>query len=189
MRGLVAVLVVAAIALTLTGCGGGEEKPSATTTAQPAATPPPPPKSDEDVVIDRTPLVEVKFEPFPDSKSSREATGLPAAIMERLESDQPMLLFFFDADQKTADDQRAEIDALLKEYRGTIDLLAYDVGQTIGDGQHDDADTQAISLARALTVDFTPYIVLVDEQGLITWRHRGYVDRAVIERELLRATD
>ena len=188
MRRLVALVVVAAVALTLAGCGGAEEKAETPAASTPAATPPPPPVADAEALDDRTPLVEVKFEPFPTGKS-RETTSLPEAITQRLETDQPMLLFFFDVSQKTADDQRAEIDALLAEYRGTIDLLAYDVGQNIGDGAHDDADAQAISLARALKVDFTPYIVLVDEQGLITWRHRGFVDRGVIERELLRATD
>lgn len=189
MRRLVAVLVVAVIALALTGCGGGKEPAStAAKPPAPAAAPVKPPKGD-DAFVDRTPLAEVKFESFPNPKTSREATGLPAAITERLESDQPMLLFFFDPRQETADDQRAEIDALLKEYRGTIDLLSYDVGQPVADGVHDDADTQAVTLARALQVDFTPYVVLVDEQGIITWRHRGFVDRQVMERELLRATE
>lgn len=191
MRRVVAVFVAVALSLTLAGCGGGDKKSeeSSAETPKPSASAPPAAPSDSESAADRTPLEQVKFERVSEGAKSSESTGLPEAIQQRLDSGQPMLLLFFDKGQKTTDDVRGEVDAVVKQYRGTIDLLAYDIGQDTDDGKHDTEDAEAVTLARGLEVSFTPYIVLVDEQGLITWRYRGYVDRGIIEREVLRATD
>ncbi|MBE0475796.1 MAG: hypothetical protein IBX62_01680 [Coriobacteriia bacterium] len=191
MRRLVVALVVVVFAASLAGCGGGgdaeqAQQPEPGNQAAPA---PPPSAPAGEALIDRTPLEAVLFSRFPSGDGrSMIATDVPEAVTERLEAEQPMLLFFFDKAQKTTDDQRVEIDAVMKSYRGTIDKLSFDVGQDLDDGKHDDTDAQAVALARAVEVSFTPYIVVVDGQGLITWRYRGFVDRGVIEREVLRAT-
>jgi hypothetical protein len=54
----------------------------------------------------------------------------------------------------------------------------------------DPSAVAAIKLARdpAINVSFTPFIVLTDGQGYIIYKHRGLVDKAFLEREMLRAS-
>jgi hypothetical protein len=40
----------------------------------------------------------------------------------------------------------------------------------------------------AIAVTFTPFIVLTDGQGYIIYKHRGLVERKLLEREVLRAS-
>jgi hypothetical protein len=37
-------------------------------------------------------------------------------------------------------------------------------------------------------VTFTPYIVVVDEYGYITWRNRGLIDEVSLRAQIMRAT-
>jgi len=39
-----------------------------------------------------------------------------------------------------------------------------------------------------LKINTTPYIVFVNANGQITYRFAGFVDRGLIEREIMRAT-
>lgn len=204
MRRLVVVALVAALALSLAGCGGGEEEPATGEVAvqtQGGSTPPAAPAAaaaasaaSSDTLSPGEPQ---KFEPFP---SAPEV--VPTVIADRIESGQPMLVFFYDATQKASDDQRAAIDAVLADYRGLIDLVSFDAGKyvstddsgtiSIKPGMEDDPTAQQIARllgADNLDVGYTPYIVFVNDRGYITYRVRGYVDSALLEREVLRATE
>jgi protein-disulfide isomerase len=135
------------------------------------------------VAPDRSPVETPRLVPFP----SKLTTALPAAVQSKLDAGRPMLIFFFDSSEPETTEQRGEIDAVVREYRGLIDLVTFDVkgGAT---GQSTDAAKQAATLATDLGVKATPYIIVVDRNGFITWRWLGFVDRDVIEREVLRAT-
>ena len=112
-----------------------------------------------------------------------------------------MLLFFYDSTQNVTDDQREEIDAVVEENRGLIDLVAYDIGKyttvdsdgdvTVDDGARRTTPSaqQAVSSPAQLGVELTPYIVIVDDQGYIIWQFAGFVDRELLEREVQRATE
>lgn len=201
MRRLVVALVVACMLVTLVGCGGGGEEaaPSGEVTTQTQATPAAPENAgDEDVVIaDASPLEGQVFEPFP-----TDVEVLTSEIAERLDAGQPMIILFFDEAQQTSDDQREEIDAVLKDYRGLIELVAYDVGEfvqvdedgaitVLPDMAEDESARQVARLFSEdyLGITFTPYLVFVDSDGYITYRYRGFVDGKLIEREVLRATE
>ncbi len=193
---VVAVVFAAVMAFSLAGCGGGDEGGEEAAVQEEVVegvVAPTDAESEADVL---SPLPEQEFEPFP-----TDETVIPSAVLDRLETKQPMILFFYDSTQRASDDQREEIDSVISDYRGLIDLVAFDVGKyvkTSEDGKievlpglsDDDTADKAAKLIGSdyLAVDYTPYIVFVDTQAHITFRMRGYNDAVAIEREVLRAT-
>lgn len=194
----IAVFVVALCALFMFGCAPAEEPaaeqpadaapaPAAPAPVDPAAAPTP----------DLSPRPTQAFVPFP-----TDVNLVPQVILDRLETDQPMLIFFFDPAQRTTDDQRAEIEAVMEDYRGVIDLVTFDVGRfvttsesgavTLRPGITEDQSADKVARlmsAENLNVTATPYIIFVDGQGHITHRFQGFVDRTLIDRETSRATN
>jgi thioredoxin-related protein len=95
----------------------------------------------------------------------------------------------------------AEVKAVVEENKGLIDLLVYDVGKYSGvdkDGRitideqqlnEDPKAQESVVLARALGVNFSPYVIIVDDQGYIIYRHSGYVDSGLLERQVQRVTE
>lgn len=183
MRKIVVVLVVALLALALAGCGGGEEAAAPATDAPaadaPVAAAAPPAQS-----TDRSPIESGTPEPFP----AIESTAVPAAIQSKLDAKRPMALYFYDSTLPESKFIRAEIDAVMQENRGLIDLVTFDLGATKGGVATESAQLGA-ALAGDLRVVRPPYIILVDGNGFITWRFMGYVDREIMSREVLRATE
>lgn len=197
MRRLVVLGIVATLALTLTGCGGGGGNQA----AQPAqgegagaegAAPAAPAAPAGPSVTDRSTPESRTFEPFPTGEF------IPKDVSDRIAEKQPMLLFFYDASQKATNDQRGQIDTVLNGNRGLVDLVAYDIGKYSSADGSGTASTQpailkdksigdAVLLARALKVTYTPYIVIVDQQGYVTFRQRGPIDAGLLEPEVLRA--
>jgi len=204
MRSRVAAIVLAAVlvfsAAVLAGCGGGDVEEPQTTTDAAAPAPVPVAPAAEVVPVDRTPEEVAAYEPFPTNPATT-----PQAVIDLIEAKQPMMVLFWDSTQKTSNDEREGIDGktgidkLMSEYRGTIDLVSYDIGRyvkTAPDGSitvaeefsGDTAAQQAVTLATDLGVKFTPYIVIVDGEGYIIARFRGWDEYKNIEREVLRAT-
>lgn len=206
MRRIVVVIVAVLMVFGLVGCGGGGDEAAApegevAVQTQGAATVPAPTgatlTASEASSNTLSPQEAQKFEAFPTDEEA-----LPDVIAQRLESERPMLVLFYDATQKTTDDQRVAVDSVMAEYRGLIDLVSFDVSKyvttdasgvvTPKDAITDDPTARAVATLMGgdhLNVKFTPYIVFVDKQGYITYRVRGYVDSAFIEREVLRATE
>lgn len=199
MSRLIAAILVAMLALAVAGCAPAADQPAEQPPpAQPAPAPATPPAgapaaAETDVL---SPRPGQAFEPFP-----TDDTLVPKEILDRIETEQPMLIFFYDNTQLITNDQRAVIDAVLADYRGLIDLIAFDVGKyvvTDASGKItakpellEDPTTEKVARLISsdnLNVTHTPYIVFVDGQGHITHRYRGYVDESLIEREVLRAT-
>jgi len=199
MRRLVVALLVVVLALTLFGCGGGNEAAdSGSTDSGGGSAPPPAPStaSGDALVPDRSPTETVTY-----AALSEQATGLPSDVQKRLDKKQPMLIYVFDKTQKASAETRAEVDAALKSYRGLIDLVAYDASRYVTT----DAETGAVTVDPKLSADkeaskvvkmleqlkvaSTPTIIIVDSAGTVLWRSRGYTDRQLIEKEILRATD
>lgn len=201
MRRLFVALIAATLAFSLTGCGGGGDEATSgevavqtQSTDVPAA---PAPAPGTATAFNLSGGEVQAFEVFPDSEEI-----VPAVIAQRIAAKKPMLIFFYDSQQKTTDDQRAAIDIVLNDYRGTIDLVSFDAGKyvtidesgtvSVKPGMGDDETAERIARLMAgdnLDVRFTPYLVFVDRQGYITYRYRGYVDESAIEREVLRATE
>lgn len=179
MRRIVAALVVALFALTLVGCGGGEEE---ATTETPAATPPAPAATvAPEVLVDRSANDnDLEPGPFP----SFTTTETPAVFQEKLDRGQPMLILFHDDAQQVTVQTRAEVDAVMNDYRGLIDLVTFDVG---GDA-NDPATLAAVTYAKELSAASTPYLLVVDGGGFITWRSKGYTEQGSLRREVERAT-
>lgn len=191
MRRLVAVLMIALLALVLTGCGGGEE-PAPTEAVPAPVVVAPAPETDDEVtgLSDNMPDV---FEPFPTGST------ITTEVAERIADKQPTLIYFYDSNQYTAGENRKIIDKVLDENRGLVDLVAYDIGEytTIDESgtitvlpefEDDPAAQKAVNMARTLGVTFTPFIVLTDTQGYIIWKYRGFADKDFLEREVQRAT-
>ncbi len=196
MRRTVAVLVVALLVLALVGCGGGAaEEPATTPDAEGAA---PPPSAEEEVAVDLSPPEPQEYVPFPvDSE-----LGVPSAIQSRLDAGQPMIIIFYDDTQKTTDDQEQIVRSVTDAYRGLIDVVSFNLaGYVTQDAQgtisvepgltEDKTAKQVLRLIDAdhLDVRFTPFIIVVDHNGYVTWRYRGISDDKNLEREVLRVTD
>lgn len=187
MRRIVVALVVAAVVLTVAGCGGGggAAEPTDTAAEQPPAQQPPAEPAEPTYMTDRSATEADKTPaPFP----SFVTTETPAVFRDRLDAKRPMIVFFFDPAQGTTNDVRAEIDAVMKEYRGLIDLVTFNIGEKDAQGAPTESAKNAVVYASELGVNSTPYIVVVDRGGFITWRWKGFVERGYIEREVERAT-
>ncbi len=194
----IVVVIAALCALFMFGCAPADE-PTAEQPADAAPAPAAPAPADpaEPLTPELSPNPEQAFVPFPTDENL-----VPQVILDRLETDQPMLIFFFDPAQRTTDDQRAEIEAAIADYRGVIDLVSFDVGKFVTTGASGvitlkpgiTEDETADKVARLISADnlnvtATPYIIFVDDQGHITYRFRGFVDRELIDREISRATN
>ena len=193
MRRTLAVLVMCGLALALVGCGGGAKTattaaPAADPAAAPAAVAPPAAA----LVGDRSENETAAFEPFP------QGSFVPAELKANIDAKRPTLIFFYDSSYMSKAD-RTIIDTVRDANRGLIDLVAYDIGRyvsTTPDGQtsvdplltSDPTGTQAVQLAKELGVSSVPFVVITDGQGYITWKYRGLLDKAFLEREVLRTS-
>lgn len=200
MRRLVVALVAATVALTLAGCGGGgEEAPTTTapTTTQPPAAPAAAPVAagrPGETTIDRSTMSTESFVPF------QIEGDMPLAVKERLDTEQAMLIFFYNGAQKSTDDLRSQVNAVLDEYRGNIDLITYDLGKytstnatgiAIVDVEKlagDEKGKEAVRFARQVGVNHLPYIIIVDNQGFKIFTVWGFIDEQLLSRQVYRAT-
>lgn len=199
MRRLVAAVFVAALALTLAGCGGGGEEqastpPPAEQAAAPAAPAPAPTDGQAVAAIDdRSDLSAEVFTKFPADES------MPAAVQERLDAGQAMILFFYNPDQEVTDETKHAVEKVADNNRGLVDLLTYNVGKATkvnSDGEvvvddealtDDTGSQEAVRLAHLVGVDHLPYIVVVDEQGYEIFWSRGFIDADLLDRQAERA--
>jgi hypothetical protein len=190
MRRLVAAIVMVAVAVSLAACGGGGS--TTTTPTTPASTqsaPPPPGQSSAPVSTTNklSPSEPGTGVPFPTT-----GAAVPREITVRAQKHQPMLIFFYDPVQPSTKDVRTEIDSALKAYRGLIDLVAFDVAGALPNpvtGSSPTSESAQVSLlTQSLKIGFTPYMIFVDKNAVVTGRFRGYLDRKMIEREIIRAT-
>jgi hypothetical protein len=197
IRRLVAALILAAVVVSLAGCSSSSPPVPAPVpvTPSPAANP-------SAVGADGKPLTPTtvsetnKLSPpegganalFPSTPSR-----VPTVVVDHIAAKQPMIVLFYDPGQSSSKAQRTEIDAAIGQYRGLIDLVAFDVTGALPDpvtkkANTDKAVTDVANLVQDLKIGFTPYVVLVDKRGVMTGRYRGFVDRAMLQREILKAT-
>ena len=195
MRRIVVALIAAAFALTLAGCGGSST-PSATTdtAAAPAPAPAPavaPAAATSAGTSDNEPDI---FSAFPTD------TVVPSAVRQDIDAKQPTLLYFYDSSQYTSKENRKIINSVMAANRGLADVFTYNVGKHFsgtasepaavdGSFAKDSEYQQSVAFARLVGVTETPYIVITDKQGYITWKFRGLTDRDVLERQVLRASN
>ncbi len=208
MRRLVAALIAAMLvagAVTLTGCGGGEEE-----------SPPPPPgetspgsdasESGDQESAPASAVEATGAASTADTKAPLDLTGIrfpddpdkvPEEILVRLDADQPMLVYFYSTDELVEDDLSSEVESVVAEYRGAIDRIEFELSEDsmfTGGGESAvpiDEDTpmgRMYLLADTLNIRETPVILIVDQDGVITYSNLGYVDSAILEREVLDVT-
>jgi hypothetical protein len=128
----------------------------------------------------------------PNQLLSSDTAVVPASVLAKVAAKKPMLLFFYDPTTKVEADQMREIAAALNKASVSIDLLSFDYTIAISSVEESatiDPSVQKIALfAGSLGINTTPYIALVDRFGRITYRFAGIVDRGLLVREVLRAT-
>jgi hypothetical protein len=126
--------------------------------------------------------------PFP-----TDAASIPKSVVDNLTAKKPMLIFWYDPTTRVSHDQRDEIDAVLDQFAGEITLFAFDYTAGIPVGSAVTSLPVEIDKAERMTglleVSTTPYIVLVNGNGEITHRFAGFVDRTLLKREVMRATE
>ena len=196
-RPVVAALVVG-LALAMAGCSSSSS--SSAPAAAPTAVAPVPVAAGSSTTLptmgNRSENETTTFAPFPTGST------VPSDVAQKITVEmQPTLIYFYDSTQQASKEVRVIIDAVRNQNRGMVDLMAYDIGKYVhvdADGNvtidetlaTDPAAKAAVVLARdpAIHVTFTPFIVLTDGQGYIIYKHRGLVDSAFLEREVLRAS-
>lgn len=194
MRRTFVVLIVTVLALALAGCGGGGETATPPTQRPATSAPTPAPGTAPvlTVVPDRSVNASPTFVPFPSGEF------VPADLKAGIVAKRPTIILFHDASYTSAT-TREIIDQIRKEDRGVIDLVVYDLGRYVktsptGEIAIDSTLTadasaqQPVLLARALGVTAVPFVVVTDTQGYIIWKYRGLVDKALLTREVRRAT-
>lgn len=187
MRRMLAVLVTMVLVTTLGGCAkaSGESAlatPDATAALAGAQTSSTPGAADAGAATENRSANDSELPPAP--FPSFVSTSTPAVFQDRLDAGRPMVIFFYDDAQSITKDIRADIDAVMDSYRGLIDLLVFDIG-----GPTSDSSVQAAATyAGELSAGVTPYILVVDKSGYITWRSKGFAERGIITREVERAT-
>jgi hypothetical protein len=154
---------------------GGSTQPAATAAG---------PNPNADIL---SPLPGGAPEPFP-----TDATSIPKTVLDDLTAKKPMLIFWYDPTTNVSHDQRTEINAVLEDYAGQIKLFVFDYTAGIPVGSTTTSLPAEIDKAERMTdllkVSTTPYIVFVDGNGTITYRFAGFVDRSLLRREVMRAT-
>lgn len=199
MRRFFAALVVASLALTLSGCGGGDDGgeaaqvdavPTATVDAAASGS-----GSTTEPVDISDPEPDVTFEPFP------VGSKVPPTIADNIEAGQPMLLLFYDGSMKDTDDVRSAVNKAMKANRGIVELMSYDLGEYTSvnssgavvvaeeDLLEDKNAGQVLILSREVGVKLLPYIIMTDDQGFIVFRHSGLVDAEYLKMHMERLTD
>jgi hypothetical protein len=192
MRRLIAALITLMVAVSLSGCGGAptaeQISSTALATAPPTAQAPSTASKNASDPLSPTQNV-IPYQQFPTA-----GLQLPQVVADALSAKQPMLLYWYDPTATVSKDQRAEVDAVMKQYRGLIDLVIIDYtaglpNRTVSAGTTLPVEVGRLELMTAqLKVNTTPYIMFVDRYGRITARFAGFVDRKYLERETLRAT-
>jgi thioredoxin-related protein len=128
----------------------------------------------------------------PGDKLSTDAAVVPASVLANVAAKKPMLIFWSDPTTKVTTDQIKEIDAALRKFSGMIQLVSLDYTAGLSSPSSSstiDPETQKVELfAASLNVTTTPFIVLVDQYGRVTYKFAGIVDRTLLTREVLRAT-
>lgn len=187
MRRLVVALVMVMVATSLAGCAAPVTSSQAPPVAVATATVAVPVSSDK---LSPTQTV------LPGERVPADAGVAPQVILDKIAAKQPMLLFWYDPTTQVAAGQRAEIDAVMKKYRGMIELVTFDytaglpaVDPATGKPSAVPSETAKAEMWTAsMRVNTTPYIVLVDRYGRVVYRFAGFVDRGLLERETIRAT-
>lgn len=189
MRRFVTALVLVMVAGSLIACSSGT--PADTTGTPVPATGVTPPAAAPAATAQGDIL-----SPLPTSTPTQQfptdASNVPQSVLDNLTARKPMLVFWFDPTTNVSTGQRTEIDAVLKKYAGEIELVSFDYTTGIPVGGTSVKLPTEIDKAERMTallkVNTTPYIVFVDANGQITHRFAGFVDRGLIEREVMRAT-
>jgi len=197
MRRLVVAAIVALLALSLTGCGGKKEEaaaPAADANASAVPTATATSKAD-----DPNPIADRSAESTQTSFEVSTIKSLPDEITENLANKQAMILFFYNGDQKVTDDARKQVEKVANDNTGMVNLIEYNLGKatsvdsagaiTVDPSvlKDDEKLAAAISLARELKVTGTPYTVVIDDQGLMIFTAKGYLDAGLLDRQIERA--
>jgi len=194
MRRVVTVLTIVTAALVLAACGSA---PTTSTSNAPAVVPVTQPANTGQAGPSGTAASGDIYSPTqtvsPGELLSTDQAVVPASVLANVAAKRPMLIFWYEPTTKVTTDQVKEITAALKKYTGMIQLvnLDYTVGLASGAASSTiDPDTQKVELfAASLGINTTPYTVFTDQYGRITYRFAGIVDRSLLTREVLRATE
>lgn len=190
MRRLVAALVILMVAASLAACGGTAGDTAAP--AAPAATAPASADASTPVPSDiDSPTQTVQpYQQFPIDRSQ-----VPTSVLEKLANKMPVVLYWYDPTTQASKDQGAEFNAIMPKYRGLIELESIDYTEALAStGVPSElpatgaTTTKYALMTGLLKVTTTPYVMFVDRFGRITYRYAGFVDRTLLEREILRAT-
>jgi len=192
MRRLVAALVILMVAASLAACGGSGSGAGAAAPAAPAASAPASVEASTPVSSDtNSPTQTVQpYQQFPIDR-----TQVPTSVLEKLANKMPVILYWYDPTTQVSKDQRVEFNAIMPKYRGLIELESIDYTQALESSGTpsempvaSDTTTKYALMTGLLKVTTTPYVIFVDRFGRITYRYAGSVDRTLLEREILRAT-
>jgi len=192
MRRVVTALVLVMVAVSLVACSSGSTADTTGTPAPATGVTPPVTAPAAAAVAPGGDVLSPQPASTPAQKFPTDVASVPQAVLDNIAARKPMLVFWYDPTTNVSTGQRTEINAAIKDYAGRITLVAFDYTTGIPVGSSMSTLPAEIDKAERMTgllkVNTTPYLVFVDASGQITGRFAGYVDRGLIEREVMRAT-
>lgn len=191
MRRFVVALVMVMVAASLAACGGGGGSGSSTA---PQTIAPAPAAAEASVPVSPDKLSPTQtVQPYANFPTA-ERSQVPTSVLDKLAAKTAFILYWFDPTMQVTKDQNREFNAIMPKYRGLIELESIDYTQAISEAATSAAGAAALPSTKyalmtgLLRVNTTPYVMFVDRFGRITYRYAGFVDRTLLEREILRAT-
>jgi thioredoxin-related protein len=185
MRRVVTALIIVMVALALAACGSAT--PGTGAAGTPAAATPVAPVAAPAAATAPSDILSPKQTVTPGEMFPTDAATVPSAVASVMSAKKPMLVYFYDPTTWVSHDQRTSINATMKKYHGSINLVALDYTPGLDAATTLEAETGKVELlAAALKVNTTPYMLFVDQYGRITYRFAGWVDTALLNREVLR---
>ena len=91
---------------------------------------------------------------LPAAFPSFTTTETPVVFQEKLDRGQPMLILFYDDAQQVTPNVRAEVDAVMTQYRGLIDLVTCSVGGPATDAGTLDGFAPTVTLEEGIEAEY-----------------------------------
>jgi thioredoxin-related protein len=194
MRKVVTVLMIVAVAFALAACGSAPSTSSTTSTSKtPAVVPVTQPANTAQTAGTATggDIYSPTQTVLPNEMISTDASLVPATVLANVAAQRAQLIYFYDPTTKVAADQLSDINVVQKEHVGAFQVVTLDYTAGLASSATSasvDPEAQKIEMfASAMRVNTTPFIVLADRFGRVTYKFAGWADRGMLTREVLRA--
>jgi len=161
------VVALSLVTLGVVGCGGG-----AATTSGPAGQTTQPGSNQSTAAAQATPA---GIKPIQLPKKFEPDRTTPQFFKEALERKQPIVVFFYNENDTVSEGLRESLREISRDPKyAQVIFLALDASRP----------DLVFGLAEPLGANYTPFIAILDSEGVIRTEYPGYVDRQLLEQAI-----